>query len=243
MKKLESAMDGVTRVAYTVVEAAEALGISRTRAFAAVKAGTLKSYKDGRRRMVPVAAVSEYVRHKEGNASDATYKRKPQRLRRRGFQWKSPLSGNFMKNHMAGAVNAQEHLVRAYDPDIDRYVMLAESEAAEVKAITGVKTTANGWLMTPALVRQLGFGRSPFRDYPEPEDPRVVHLVEMVPPGTLVGQVATVHWQATILRADGVRQSIVITDLADARDELFSLLPEDERLDIAAPFLGRRAVA
>lgn len=148
-----------------------------------------------------------------------------------------------MKQHMAGAATAQERLVRAFDPDLNEYVMLPERETVEIRVITGLKGTANGWLMTPAAVRQFGFGRSPFRNYPEPEDPRVVHLVEMTPPGTVIGEAATVYWQATILRADGVRQSIVITDLADAHDELFALLTEEERLDIAAPFLGRRAAA
>lgn len=58
-------MDPVMRVAYTLEEAAQALGISRTRAFAAVREGALRSYKDGRRRMVSTSAVSDYVRQKE----------------------------------------------------------------------------------------------------------------------------------------------------------------------------------
>lgn len=148
-----------------------------------------------------------------------------------------------MKKHTAGSIGPQEKLVRAFDPDLNEYVMLPERETVEVRVITGLKGTANGWLMTPSAVRQLGFGRSPFRDYPAVEDPTVAHLVEMIPPGTDVGGVATTYWQATVLRVDGIRQSIVITDLADARDELFNALPEDERLDLAAPFLGRRAAA
>jgi hypothetical protein len=148
-----------------------------------------------------------------------------------------------MKKNTAGSVSPQETFVRAFDPDRNEYVMLPERDTVEIRVITGLKGTPNGWLMTPAAVRQLGFGRSPFRDYPDPEDPTVAHLVEMIPPGTDIGGVATTHWQATVLRADGIRQSIVITDLADARDPLFNALPEDERLDLAAPFLGRRAAA
>lgn len=148
-----------------------------------------------------------------------------------------------MKKHTAGSTGPQEKRVRAFDPDMNEYVMLSERETVEVRVITGLKGTENGWLMTPSAVRQLGFGRSPFRDYPEVEDPTVAHLVEMIPPGTDIGGVATTYWQATVLRADGIRQSIVITDLSDARDPLFNALPDEERLDLSAPFLARRASA
>lgn len=148
-----------------------------------------------------------------------------------------------MKKHTSGPAGAQRALVRAFDPDLNEFVMIPESETLEIKVITGLKGTADGWLMTPSAVRQMGFGRSPLFEYPEVEDPTIVLLAGMTPPGTDIGGVATTYWQAAFFRADGIRQSLVITDLADARDPLFDALPEDQLLDLAAPFLGRREAA
>lgn len=148
-----------------------------------------------------------------------------------------------MNKHTAGPASTQQTMVRAFDPDLNGFMMLPEAETVEIKVITGLKSTANGWLCTPALARQIGFGRSPFVDYPEVEDRTIVQLVGMTPPGTDIGGVATTYWQVAVLRADGIRQNLVITDLADARDELFAELSDEEKLDLAAPFLGRRAAA
>lgn len=148
-----------------------------------------------------------------------------------------------MKKHTSGEAGTQRALVRAFDPDLNEFVMIPESETVEIMVITGLKGTPDGWLMTPAAVRQLGFGRHPFIDYPEIEDPTIVLLAGMTPPGTDIGGRVTTYWQADFFRGDGIRQSIVITDLADARDPLFDALPEDQRLDLAAPFLGRREAA
>jgi excisionase family DNA binding protein len=61
----------VEKLVLSIEEAARALGISRTRAFAAAREGTLKTYKDGRRRMVSAQAVALYVAHKEAGAGHA----------------------------------------------------------------------------------------------------------------------------------------------------------------------------
>lgn len=62
------------RLALGIEEAAEVLGISRTRAFAAVREGSLKSYKEGRRRMVSVREVEAYVERKQGGQSNSPAK-------------------------------------------------------------------------------------------------------------------------------------------------------------------------
>lgn len=41
--------------------AARALGISETRVYEHIAAGRIRSFKDGRRRLVPVAALDEFV--------------------------------------------------------------------------------------------------------------------------------------------------------------------------------------
>lgn len=47
----------VSRAAYSVEEAAQALGIGRTYAFQLIKDGSLETVRLGRRRLVPVSAV------------------------------------------------------------------------------------------------------------------------------------------------------------------------------------------
>ena len=52
---------GVTPVLYRVDEAAEALRLSRSVVYELIRSGRLRSVKEGRRRLVPVVALAEYV--------------------------------------------------------------------------------------------------------------------------------------------------------------------------------------
>lgn len=54
-------MENVTPVLYRVDEAAEALRLSRSLIYELIRSGRLRSVKAGRRRLVPVAALGEYV--------------------------------------------------------------------------------------------------------------------------------------------------------------------------------------
>ncbi|MCX7618333.1 helix-turn-helix domain-containing protein [Tepidiforma sp.] len=49
------------RKAYSIPEAAQALGIGRTLAIKLVQSGQLRSIKVGRRRLVPAAALEELL--------------------------------------------------------------------------------------------------------------------------------------------------------------------------------------
>lgn len=51
----------VPAVLYDVDEAAEALRLSRSALYELIRSGQLRSVKSGRRRLVPVAALAEYV--------------------------------------------------------------------------------------------------------------------------------------------------------------------------------------
>lgn len=51
----------VTPVLYRVDEAAEALRLSRSVVYELIRSGRLRTVKEGRRRLVPVAALAEYV--------------------------------------------------------------------------------------------------------------------------------------------------------------------------------------
>lgn len=51
----------VTPVLYRVDEAAEALRMSRTVIYQLIRSGQLRTVKQGRRRLVPVTALTEYV--------------------------------------------------------------------------------------------------------------------------------------------------------------------------------------
>lgn len=51
----------VPAVLYDVDEAAEALRLSRSALYELIRSGQLRSVKAGRRRLVPVAALAEYV--------------------------------------------------------------------------------------------------------------------------------------------------------------------------------------
>jgi hypothetical protein len=48
-----------TKLAYPIEEAFDLIGVTRTRGFELVKAGVLRSYKDGRRRLCSHAALVE----------------------------------------------------------------------------------------------------------------------------------------------------------------------------------------
>ena len=52
---------GVPPVLYRVDEAAEALRLSRSVVYELIRSGRLRSVKEGRRRLVPVVALAEYV--------------------------------------------------------------------------------------------------------------------------------------------------------------------------------------
>jgi excisionase family DNA binding protein len=54
-------MPEIEKLTYTVEEAAEALGISRSRVYKEMDSGRLRFVKFGRRRLVPRDAVSELL--------------------------------------------------------------------------------------------------------------------------------------------------------------------------------------
>ncbi len=58
----------VPAVLYRVDEAAAALRLSRSVLYELIRSGQLRSVKAGRRRLVPVAALSEYVHSLDGAA-------------------------------------------------------------------------------------------------------------------------------------------------------------------------------
>jgi excisionase family DNA binding protein len=58
----------VVPVLYRVEEAAEALRVGRTVIYQLIRCGALRTVKVGTRRLVPVAAVTEYVKGLEAAA-------------------------------------------------------------------------------------------------------------------------------------------------------------------------------
>ena len=58
----------VAAVLYSVDEAAVALRLSRSALYELIRSGRLRSVKSGRRRLVPVAALAEYVAELESVA-------------------------------------------------------------------------------------------------------------------------------------------------------------------------------
>ena len=53
---------------YRVDEAAEAMRLSRSRLYELIRSGQLRTVKCGRRRLVPVAALAEYIATLDGAA-------------------------------------------------------------------------------------------------------------------------------------------------------------------------------
>jgi hypothetical protein len=63
----------IPRISYTVPQFMAATGYSRNKTYAAIARGELRSFKDGRRRMISVEAAREFIellerRTQEGNA-------------------------------------------------------------------------------------------------------------------------------------------------------------------------------
>lgn len=65
---MRRAPTGVVPVMYRVEEAAEALRLSRSAVYELIRSGQLRSVKCGRRRLVPVVALAEYIAVLEGAA-------------------------------------------------------------------------------------------------------------------------------------------------------------------------------
>jgi excisionase family DNA binding protein len=59
--KAERPVPAVPALLYRVEEAAEALRLSRTAIYELIRSGRLRTVKAGSRRLVPVAALAEYV--------------------------------------------------------------------------------------------------------------------------------------------------------------------------------------
>ncbi|MGY0504290.1 helix-turn-helix domain-containing protein [Luteimonas sp. e5] len=53
------------KLAFNVDEAAAAIGVSRTRIFQAINKGELRSFKDGRRRIVSQQALRDFIAKRE----------------------------------------------------------------------------------------------------------------------------------------------------------------------------------
>lgn len=49
------------QLSYTVEGAVQATGLTRTRMYAAIADGSLRSFKDGRRRMISAKALEEFI--------------------------------------------------------------------------------------------------------------------------------------------------------------------------------------
>jgi excisionase family DNA binding protein len=54
-------VDPVAPMLYRVEEAAEALRLSRSALYELIRSGQIRTVKCGRRRLVPVAALAEYI--------------------------------------------------------------------------------------------------------------------------------------------------------------------------------------
>ena len=56
-------------LAYTVEQALEIVPVSRTRLYAAIGTGELRTFKDGRRRLISVEALEDFVLGMESKAA------------------------------------------------------------------------------------------------------------------------------------------------------------------------------
>jgi excisionase family DNA binding protein len=60
-KMVRTVVTDVPAVAYRVDEAATALRLSRSGIYELIRSGKLRSVKQGRRRLIPVTALTEYL--------------------------------------------------------------------------------------------------------------------------------------------------------------------------------------
>ncbi len=58
------------RLAYTVEQFMAATGYSRNRTYAAIASGDLRSFKDGKRRMVSTEAAREFIARRERDTAE-----------------------------------------------------------------------------------------------------------------------------------------------------------------------------
>ncbi|MCW5568190.1 MAG: hypothetical protein KIS84_08175 [Dokdonella sp.] len=63
-------MNTAIKLAYPIEEGFEMLGVSRTRGYKLISAGTLKTYKDGKRRFCSHAALVACQRSMEKSATE-----------------------------------------------------------------------------------------------------------------------------------------------------------------------------
>lgn len=59
------------RLSYNLKEATEVTGLNRAAIYRAITAGTLKTFKAGRRRMVSAKELRDYIDRLQGQASEA----------------------------------------------------------------------------------------------------------------------------------------------------------------------------
>lgn len=59
------------RLAYSVEEFMQATGYSRNRTYAAITSGDLRSFKDGKRRMISADAAREFIARRERETAEA----------------------------------------------------------------------------------------------------------------------------------------------------------------------------
>lgn len=57
------------KLSYTLDEAQAATGMSRSRIFSAIQSGDLRSFKDGKRRMVSVKSLKDFIDKLERSAA------------------------------------------------------------------------------------------------------------------------------------------------------------------------------
>jgi hypothetical protein len=60
------------RLSYTVDDFMAATGYTRNRVYAAIACGDLRTFKDGRRRMISAAAAQEFIARRERETAEAT---------------------------------------------------------------------------------------------------------------------------------------------------------------------------
>lgn len=62
-------MSNETKLSFTLDQAVEATGLNRSAIYRAISAGELHTFKVGKRRMVSVRALQEFIEKKEREAS------------------------------------------------------------------------------------------------------------------------------------------------------------------------------